>query len=110
MQIQLTDTALAKVQSFLDDYGAGEEAGLRVAVLPGGCSGFQYSLNIEDTPDGEDEILDLSHGIRVFVDPFSAQHLEGVEIDYVSNMMGDGFAFKNPAATGGCGCGSSFTV
>ena len=50
MQIQLTDTALTKVQSFLDDYGAGEEAELRVAVLPGDCSGFQYGLNIEDAP------------------------------------------------------------
>ena len=110
MQIQLADTAQTKVQSFLGDHGAGKEAGLRVAVLPGGCSGFQYGLSIEDAPEDEDEILDLSHGIRVFVDPFSAQYLEGVEIDYVSNVMGDGFAFKNPAATGGCGCGSSFTI
>jgi iron-sulfur cluster assembly accessory protein len=110
MQIQLTDSAQTKVQSFLDDHGAGEKAGLRVAVLPGGCSGFQYGLTIEDTPKDEDEIIDLLPGIRVFVDPFSAQYLEGVEIDYVSNMMGAGFAFKNPAATGGCGCGSSFTT
>ena len=110
MQMQLTDNAQAKVQSFLDDHGTGEEAGLRVAVLPGGCSGFQYGLSIEDAPEDGDEILDLSYGIRVFVDPFSAQYLTGVEIDYVSNMMGNGFAFKNPAATGGCGCGSSFTV
>jgi iron-sulfur cluster assembly accessory protein len=67
MQIQLTDTALTKVQSFLNDHGAGEEAGLRVAVLPGGCSGFQYGLTIEDTPDDEDEILDLSQ--TVLTDP-----------------------------------------
>ena len=67
MQIQLTDTALTKVQSFLDDHGAGEEAGLRVAVLPGGCSGFQYGLSIEDTPEDEDEILDLSR--TVLTDP-----------------------------------------
>ena len=110
MQIQLTETALTKVQSFIDDHGAGQKSGLRVAVLPGGCSGFQYGLNIEDAPEDEDEVLDLSQGIRVFVDPFSAQYLEGVEIDYVTSMMGSGFAFTNPAATGGCGCGSSFTV
>jgi iron-sulfur cluster assembly protein len=109
MQIQLTDTAAGKVQSFIDEHGATEGAGLRVAVLPGGCSGFQYGLNIEDAPEDDDEILDVS-GIRVFVDPFSAQYLEGIEIDYVSGMMGSGFAFNNPAATGGCGCGSSFTV
>lgn len=109
MQIHLTDTAVGKVQTFIDEHGAEEGAGLRVAVLPGGCSGFQYGLNIEDTPEEDDEILDVS-GVRVFVDPFSAQYLEGVEIDYVTGMMGSGFTFNNPAATGGCGCGSSFTV
>jgi iron-sulfur cluster assembly accessory protein len=110
MQIQISETALDKVRSFMQEHGAGDEAGLRVAVLPGGCSGFQYGLNIEDTPEEDDEILDVSTGIRVFVDPFSAQYLEGVEIDYVTTMMGSGFTFKNPVAAGGCGCGSSFTI
>lgn len=110
MLIQLTDAALSKVESFIEEHGAAREAGLRVAVLPGGCSGFQYGLNIEDSPEEDDEVLDLPSGIRVFVDPFSAQYLEGVEIDYVTSMMGQGFTFNNPVATGGCGCGSSFTV
>ncbi len=108
MQINLTPTALGKVQEFMDDHGAAE-AGLRVAVLPGGCSGFQYGLNIEDAPEEDDEVFQMN-GVRVFVDPFSAQYLEGVEIDYVSSMMGSGFSFRNPNAAGGCGCGSSFTV
>ncbi|MEZ4414272.1 MAG: iron-sulfur cluster insertion protein ErpA [Gemmatimonadota bacterium] len=108
MQITLTPTALQTVEKFLEEHGT-EEAGLRVAVLPGGCSGFQYSLNIDDAPEDDDEILDRE-GIRVFIDPFSAQYLEGVEIDYVTGMMGSGFTFKNPNASGGCGCGSSFTV
>ena len=106
--IVLTPTAITKVQEFMSEHGAAQ-AGLRVAVLPGGCSGFQYGLNIEDAPEGDDEVLDLA-GVKVFVDPFSAQYLEGVEIDYVSTMMGSGFAFRNPNASGGCGCGSSFTV
>lgn len=110
MQINLSENAVAKVHGFMEEHGADKTAGLRVAVLPGGCSGFQYGLNIEDTPEEEDEILDLSEGIRVFVDPFSAQYLEGVEIDYVTTMMGSGFTFKNPVAAGGCGCGSSFTI
>ena len=110
MLIQFTDAALAKVDAFIEEHGAGEAAGLRVAVLPGGCSGFQYGLNIDDEPEEDDEVLDLSAGIRVFVDPFSAQYLEGVEIDYVTSMMGSGFTFNNPVASGGCGCGSSFTV
>ncbi len=109
MQIQLSETALAKVQSFMDEHGAAQDAGLRVAVLPGGCSGFQYGLNIEDSPESDDEILDHA-GIRLFIDPFSAQYLEGVEIDYVTTMMGSGFTFKNPTAASGCGCGSSFTI
>ena len=109
MQINLTPTAMSTVQQFLVEQGAEDGAGLRVAVLPGGCSGFQYGLNIEDSPESDDEILDLE-GLKVFVDPFSAQYLEGVEIDYVTTMMGSGFTFKNPNASGGCGCGSSFTV
>ena len=107
--VTLTATAVSTVEKFLEEHGAGDEAGLRVAVLPGGCSGFQYGLNIEDAPEEDDEIMTLS-GIRVFVDPFSAQYLEGVEIDYVTGMMGSGFTFRNPNASGGCGCGSSFTV
>jgi iron-sulfur cluster assembly accessory protein len=109
MLINLTETAVSTVQQFIQEQGADEGAGLRVAVLPGGCSGFQYGLNIEESPESDDEILELE-GLRVFVDPFSAQYLEGVEIDYVTTMMGSGFTFKNPNATGGCGCGSSFTV
>jgi iron-sulfur cluster assembly protein len=91
------------------EHGSGTESGLRVAVLPGGCSGFQYGLNIEDQPESDDEIFELG-GVKVFVDPFSAQYLDGVEIDYVTGMMGSGFSFRNPNASGGCGCGSSFTV
>lgn len=109
MMVSLTDNALGKVQEFMSEHGATTDAGLRVAVLPGGCSGFQYGLNIEDEPESDDEIFDYS-GIRLFVDPFSAQYLEGVEIDYVTSMMGSGFSFSNPNAGGGCGCGSSFTI
>ena len=109
MQITVTPTAVAEVQKFMQDQGATAEAGLRVAVLPGGCSGFQYGLNIEDESQSDDDILE-SNGLRLFVDPFSSQYLDGVEIDYVTTMMGSGFSFKNPNATGGCGCGSSFTA
>jgi len=105
----ITPTAAAKVQDFIHEHAAGGDAGLRVAVLPGGCSGFQYGLNIEDAPENDDEVVEQA-GVRIFVDPFSAQYLDGVEIDYVSSMMGSGFSFRNPKSAGGCGCGSSFTV
>ncbi len=86
-----------------------KEYGLRMQVVGGGCSGFQYGLNIEDKPEDDDDIWDQA-GVRIFVDPFSAQYLEGVEIDYVTSMMGAGFTFRNPNSAGGCGCGSSFAV
>ena len=83
--------------------------GLRVSVQPGGCSGFKYSLLIEDQSAEDDFIVDQGRGFRMFVDPFSAQYLQGITIDHVSSMQGSGFTFKNPNATGGCGCGSSFS-
>jgi iron-sulfur cluster assembly accessory protein len=83
--------------------------GLRVAVQPGGCSGFKYSLLIEDKPAEDDTVLSME-GFQVFVDPFSFQYLNGVQIDYVTSMQGSGFTFKNPNSTGGCGCGSSFSA
>lgn len=107
--VTLTATAVEKMQDFISEHGAEGAAGLRVAVLPGGCSGFQYGLNVEDGPESDDEIFDIS-GVKIFVDPFSAQYLDGVEIDYVTSFMGQGFAFRNPNSAGGCGCGSSFTV
>ena len=109
MTITVTPTAVTEVQRFMQEQGAAETAGLRVAVLPGGCSGFQYGLNIEDESQDDDEIME-ANGLRLFVDAFSVQYLDGVEIDYVTTMMGSGFTFKNPNATGGCGCGSSFTA
>jgi iron-sulfur cluster assembly protein len=109
MNNKVTTMAAGEVQRFMDEQGANGAAGLRVAVLPGGCSGFQSGLNIEDEAQEDDEIFE-SNGVRLFVDPFSGQYLDGVEIDYVTTMMGSGFTFKNPNSSGGCGCGSSFTV
>ena len=106
--INVTEAAAGKIRELLNEEGK-TESGLRVFVQGGGCSGFQYGLNIEDESQDDDEILE-TNGIKLFVDPFSGQYLDGVEIDYVTTMMGSGFTFKNPNATGGCGCGSSFTA
>lgn len=107
--VSVTPTAVTEVRRYIEENGAAEDAGLRVGVLPGGCSGFQYGLNIEDEPNEDDMILE-SNGLKLFVDPFSLQYLSGVEIDYVTTFQGSGFVFNNPNASGGCGCGSSFTV
>ena len=110
VELGVTEPAAAEIKKFMaSEEGLPETAGLRVRVVPGGCSGFQYSLNIEEESRQGDHVFE-QHGVRLFVDMFSAQYLNGVEIDYVTNVMGSGFTFNNPNATGGCGCGSSFTA
>lgn len=110
MTLDVTESAVVEIKKFMtseEDLPA--TAGLRVRVVPGGCSGFQYSLNIEEDSRQGDFILDQS-GVKLFVDMFSAQYLNGVRIDYVTGVMGSGFTFTNPNATGSCGCGTSFTA
>lgn len=110
ISLQLTDKAAQEVTKFIAaEQVSAESAGLRVSVLPGGCSGFKYSLNIEERALDDDMVLEIN-SVRIFVDGFSAQYLNGITIDYTSSMQGSGFTFSNPNATGGCGCGSSFTA
>ncbi len=110
MTLEVTDAAVGEIKKFMSsEEGLPETAGLRVRVVPGGCSGFQYSLNIEEDSRQGDFILDRG-GIKLFVDMFSGQYLNGVKIDYVTGVMGSGFTFTNPNATGSCGCGTSFTA
>ncbi len=108
--LKLSDRAVEEVRKFMvAEQIQTEVGGLRVSVLPGGCSGFKYSLNIEENSLEDDAVLEIN-GVRVFVDGFSMQYLNGITIDYTSSMQGSGFTFHNPNATGGCGCGSSFTA
>ncbi len=110
MTLHVTDSAVAEIKKFMaSEEGLPETAGLRVRVVPGGCSGFQYSLNIEEDSRQGDFVLD-EKGVKLFVDMFSGQYLNGVQIDYVTGVMGSGFTFTNPNATGSCGCGTSFTA
>ena len=109
MELVLTETAVSEVKKFMEAENPGDQGGLRVRVVPGGCSGFQYAMNIEEAAADTDEVIEKD-GLKVFVDMFSAQYLNGVEIDYVSNVMGSGFTFNNPNSSGGCGCGSSFSA
>ena len=110
VNLNVTEPAAVEIKKFMSsEEGLPETAGLRVRVVPGGCSGFQYSLNIEEASREGDFVLN-EKGVRLFVDMFSAQYLNGVQIDYVTNVMGAGFTFTNPNATGSCGCGSSFTA
>ncbi len=85
------------------------DAGLRVSVVGGGCSGFQYSLSFDTTARPDDTVLD-QQGVRLYVDSVSLPYLRGMTIDYVTGLHGAGFKFLNPNANRTCGCGSSFSV
>lgn len=107
--VALTAKAVEMVKITRDQEGMDASYGLRVAVMGGGCSGFQYALDFEQEARPTDAVMELD-GLKVFVDPVSSRYLEGVTIDYVFGMHGAGFKFQNPRATGTCGCGSSFAV
>jgi len=107
--VKLSDKAAAMVRETIGRENLAG-AGLRVAVVGGGCSGFQYSLDLEKDARADDLQFEVK-GVKCFVDPMSSMYLMGVEIDYVEGQFGNsGFAFKNPNAKHTCGCGSSFSA
>src|SRR5262249_32065940 len=104
--ITLTETAAKKISDLRLEEGK-PEWGLRIRVVGGGCSGMSYELGWDDAAATDDNVVE-SHGIKVFVDTHSAPYLSGSEIDYVdNNMLGAGFAIKNPNVKSSCGCGAS---
>ncbi|MGH7823775.1 MAG: HesB/IscA family protein [Candidatus Binatia bacterium] len=106
--LRLTEAAIRQVNALLARDKL-EGHGLRVAVADGGCSGFSYKLDFEKEPKAGDAVLELGN-LKVYVDPASAEHLDGTVIDYVAGLYGGGFKFTNPNATGTCGCGTSFSA
>lgn len=104
--ISMTPEAVAQLRDFLDEQGTPDHA-LRVFVAPGGCSGLQYGMTIDEQADEGDELIE-TEGVKVLVDNFSAMYLEGAEIDYVNSLMGGGFTVRNPNAVASCACGHSF--
>jgi iron-sulfur cluster insertion protein len=106
--IVVTEAAAGKISTLLAEENK-TEAGLRVFVQGGGCSGFQYGLMIEEgTGDAEVDQIFQSNGVQLFVDPISIRYLTGAEVDFVDNLMGGGFTITNPNAKTTCGCGQSF--
>lgn len=108
MTVNLTNIAVEKAKEILSQQTEPYE-GLRIAVVGGGCSGFQYAMNFEKTAKADDKVLDVD-GLKVFVDEQSLTYLNGTEVDFVEGLNGSGFKFNNPNVTGSCGCGSSFKV
>jgi iron-sulfur cluster assembly accessory protein len=106
--ITLTPNAIAKVKEIMAQQNP-VPTGLRVGVVGGGCSGFSYSMQFENSAGMMDKVFDMD-GLKVYVDATSVMYLNGCRVDYVETLEGAGFKFDNPNVKSTCGCGSSFNV
>lgn len=106
--ITLSPNATAKVKEIMAQQNP-VPAGLRVGVVGGGCSGFSYSMQFENSAGMMDKVFNFD-GVKVFVDATSVMYLNGCIVDYVETLEGAGFKFENPNVKSTCGCGSSFSV
>ena len=105
--LTMTEKAAVKARELFEEKGLAGEAGLRVFVVGGGCSGYQYGMALAREVEEDDLVIDHA-GVRLVVDPDSAPLLEGAEIDYIDDLMKAGFTIHNPNAVKSCACGSSF--
>jgi iron-sulfur cluster assembly protein len=103
--ITMTPEAIAKVKAILVERGEG--SGLRIAVVGGGCSGFQYQMILDKEPKANDKIFDME-GLKIFIDAQSLLYLNGTKVDFVDGENGSGFKFDNPNAHVSCDCGETF--
>jgi iron-sulfur cluster insertion protein len=106
-QFALTERAAARIAEIVA--AEGSQGGLRVAVLAGGCSGFQYRFELDGAQQDDDLVIERA-GAKVLVDPVSLDLLAGSELDYTDELMGSHFAVRNPNAKSACGCGTSFSI
>jgi iron-sulfur cluster assembly accessory protein len=104
--VTLTQEAKDRLRTLIAEE-SDPQAGLRVQVVPGGCSGFEYDLSLAAPAEG-DEVVEGGEGVRVIIDRFSVPYLLGVELDYEEGFQGAGFLITNPNASASCGCGKSF--
>lgn len=113
--ISLTESAKKQVSRLLEQEG-NQNAGLRVYIIGGGCSGFQYGFKLDHTENSDDIVIEQTTGsetlptFKVIIDALSFQYLSGSEIDYVLNLQGARYLVTNPNAETTCGCGSSFSL
>ena len=106
--VTISDSAAKRIAAIL-----GSETGkraMRVSVEGGGCSGFSYKFDLIDTPAAEDDIVIEKDAARVFIDQLSLVYMEGSQIDFVDNLLGQSFQINNPNAVASCGCGTSFSI
>ena len=105
--ITLTERAAARIREIVGSDAS--KSALRVAVNGGGCSGFQYEFVLVDKPASDDLVIERD-GAKALVDSTSQAFLDGAEIDFVDDLIGQSFKIKNPNATASCGCGTSFSI
>jgi iron-sulfur cluster assembly protein len=108
VKFTVTETAAKEIKRIADENQI-ENPILRVRVVPGGCSGFQYAMGFDDEISENDRVVEAEHGVKIVIDEFSAPYINGAVLDYVMDFMGGGFTIKNPNAVSSCGCGSSFS-
>ncbi len=106
--IKITDQALNKIKGIFESENPGENKGLRLAVVGGGCSGLQYKIEFSEEKE-KDNII-THEKIKILIDPKSSIYLKDVILDFQDGLNGKGFVFENPNATNTCGCGESFSV
>ena len=106
--VNLTPKALDAVRKMIAKEGLSADQGLRISVVGGGCSGFQYSLGFDGHKEGD--TLTVLDGVNVFIDEISRPYIAGTTLDYVEGLHNAGFRFDNPRASRTCGCGSSFSA
>lgn len=106
--LTVTETAAAKIKEIREAEAIESTYALRVKVMGGGCSGFQYDLYFDEAAEGDQHFE--SQGVKLVCDQMSFMYLMGTSIDYVEGLQGAGFKFSNPNTTGSCGCGNSFSV
>ena len=110
MSVTLTEAAASEIKRVMTEQARPELKYVRVGVVGGGCSGFQYSFDFTNSYDEASDVVSEFHGVGVVVDKKSDLFLDGTEIDFYSGLEERGFTFKNPNAVKSCGCGSSFSA
>lgn len=108
--ITVTESAAGEVQRLLEGSEDPTHNALRLFVQGGGCAGLTYKMDFVTGHNPEDKVFELGDGVKLVVDPKSYLFLNGITMDFKENLMGRGFVFENPNASGACGCGTSFSV
>ncbi|NNL59451.1 MAG: iron-sulfur cluster insertion protein ErpA [Nitrosopumilus sp.] len=106
--VTVTPKAAEKIKEFMKEEAEKPEY-LRVYVQGGGCSGLSYGMGFEKQPEEDDTVI-VEQGVKLLVDSYSQDHLQGANVDYIESLMGSGFKINNPNVTKSCSCGSSFST